>query len=78
MEDGECKLMISRVRNRQKTVNNRFKFWGILTKMYCHIVSKHGDTFRSVVVITQLAIDSREELFQCDYKDRPRKNIIDA
>ena len=46
--------------------------------MYRHEVNKNGDIFRSIVVITQLVIDSGEELFQCGYRDSSWKNILDA
>ena len=59
-------------------MNNRLKCWGILKQMYCHDVGKHGGVFRSIVVITQLAINNCEELIHCDYRDLPWKNIVDA
>ena len=39
--------------------------------MYRHSMSKHGDIFRAIVVITQLEINSDEKLFECKYNDPP-------
>jgi len=64
-------FMQQRVRNRQETVNKRFKNWGILKEVYRHAIPKHGDVFRAIVVITQLSITNGEQLFECGYKDPP-------
>lgn len=64
-------FMQQRVRNRQETVNKRFKNWGILKQVYRHAIPKHGDVFRAIVVITQLSITNGEQLFECGYKDPP-------
>lgn len=65
--------MQQRVRNRQETVNRRFKSWDILKQVFRHIhhIPDHGDVFRSVAVITQLAINEGEKLFHCGYRDPP-------
>ena len=65
----ETEAMQQRVRNRQETVNNRFKFWGILRQVYRHDIPKHGYVFRAIAVITQISINNGEKLFQCGYKD---------
>ena len=68
----EKEYMQQRVRNRQESVNNRFKFWGILKQVYKqHRISSHADVFRAVAVITQLAINSGEKLFTVYYDDNP-------
>ena len=57
------------VRNRQETVNKRFKQWGILKQVYRHDIPDHGDVFRAIAVITQIAINNSEPLFSVDYDD---------
>ena len=61
--------MQQRVRNRQETVNLRFKQWAILSERYRHDLRDHGYIFRAVVVLTQLSIENGEPLFSVDYKD---------
>ena len=63
--------MQQRVRNRQETCNNRFKFWHVLQNIFRHDLSFHGTIFRSIAVITQIAIHNGEKLFDCGYKDPP-------
>jgi hypothetical protein len=65
--------MQQRVRNRQESVNKRFKNFGILKQVFRHDekLSEHGDVFRSVAIITQLAINKGEKLFECGYRDPP-------
>jgi DDE superfamily endonuclease len=57
----------SRARARQETVNRRFKQFKILKSVYRHDLEKHQDVFRSIVVLTQLGIESGETLFVVDY-----------
>jgi hypothetical protein len=70
----ETEFMQTRVRSRQETVNRRFKAWQVLKQVYRHAIERHGDVFRAVAVITQLTINSGEQLFQCGYKDPPYTN----
>lgn len=70
---AETEYMQQRVRNRQETVNNRFKNWGILRQLYRHNITRHGDVFRSIAVVTQLSINQGDKLFACGYKDPPYK-----
>ena len=65
----ENEAMQQRVRNRQETMNLRFKQWAILSERYRHDLSEHGHVFRAIVVLTQLAIENGEPLFDVDYKD---------
>lgn len=66
----ENEEMQQRVRNRQETVNKRMKQWEILKVSYRHDLSTHGDVFRAILVITQVAIHNGEPLFSCaDYAD---------
>ena len=61
--------MQARVRSRHETINGRFKNWGILSQTYRHDISRHGDVFRAIAIITQLAIDNGSPLFQVNYRD---------
>ncbi len=63
------------VRRRHETINRRFKQWGILKQVYRGDVTKHGQVFRLVAIITQLAIESGEPLFQVDYEDPEFDNL---
>ncbi len=63
--------MQQRVRNRQETVNKRFKDWGILRQLYRHDIANHGDPFRAIVCFTQLSINHGEKLFSVGYRDPP-------
>ena len=74
----ETLSMQQRVRNRQETANNRFKFWGILTQKYRHDITRHGEVFVSIAVITQLAFNMGEPLFSCGYKDPPYQKVVDS
>ena len=56
----ENEKMQQRVRNRQESINNRFKFWGILAQEFRHDIADHGDVFRTVAVISQLEINQGE------------------
>ena len=62
-KDNNCELAQSLVRNRQEPVNSRLKYWEILEHMYQHNISKHGDVFRSITVITPLALSHGKRLF---------------
>jgi hypothetical protein len=70
---GLCKFMQQRVTNRQETITNRLKFWGILKQFFRHheFLCRHGDVVRAILVITQIAINQGEWLFPCGYKDPP-------
>jgi len=67
----ETEFMQQRVRNRQETVNRRFKDWGCLKQVWRHEIPLHGDAFRAVAIITQLTINSGDKLFECGYRDPP-------
>ena len=74
----ETEFMQQRVRNRQETVNNRFKNWGVLRQRFRHDITEHGDCFRAVVVLTQLAINNGEKLFSTGYRDPPYSTAYDV
>jgi hypothetical protein len=63
------------VRRRHETINKRFKQWGILKQVYRGDLSKHGTAFRVCAIITQLAIENGEPLFQVDYEDPDFDNL---
>lgn len=73
----ETLFMQQRVRNRQETVNRRFKNWGVLNQVYRHSIPSHGEVFRAVAIVTQLSINNGETLFQCGYKDIPFEVMAD-
>ena len=70
----ETEAMQQRIRNREETVNNRFKNWGVLRQRFQHALPEHGDMFRSVGVLTQVSIDNGENLFSTHYRDPPYIN----
>lgn len=59
----------SRVRARHETVNKRFKQWGCLQQVFRHDLHRHADVFRACAVITQIALELGEPLFEVDYVD---------
>ena len=68
-EEVERQAMAQRVRARQETVNKRFKQWGILNQVFRHDLIHHRDVFAAICVITQLAIENGEALFEVHYDD---------
>lgn len=67
----ETEYMQQRVRNRQETINKRFKQWKCLAVPWRAELPKHGSAFRAVAVITQQSINHGERLFSCGYRDPP-------
>ena len=61
--------MQARVRSRHETFNARLKFWGILGQTYRHDIMQHGNVFYACAVISQLAIENGEPLFEVEYGD---------
>ena len=66
--DPAVKAMKQRVRNRQETVNERFKNWGILNTPYRHNIFKHQAVFGAIVCLTQLSLQANP-LFPVEYND---------
>ena len=60
--------MKQRARNRQETVNKRFKNWAILASPYRHQLLDHQQVFGAVAVLTQLSL-AENPLFQVEYND---------
>ena len=52
--------MQQRVWNHQESINNRFKFLGILAQEFQHDIADHGNVFHAVTVISQLEINHGE------------------
>lgn len=62
--------MVARVRNRHESVNSRLKIYGCLTTSFRHGIEKHGWCVRAIAVLTQLAMENGEELFDVsEYED---------
>jgi hypothetical protein len=62
--------MQQRVRNRQETINKRFKDWQIMVQKFCNDpLSLHADAFRCIAVVEQLSISHGEPLFECGYRN---------
>ena len=60
------------VRARQESVNQRFRQWGALGlghQVYRHDIMNHQTVFQAVVVITQVAIENGEPLFDVSNYD---------
>ena len=64
VEDGE---MAQRVRSSHEMVNKRFKQWKCLKDVFRHNLAKHHDMFTAVAVVTQLAMENGEPLFNVEY-----------
>ena len=61
--------IMSVVRGRHETVNGRFKCSNILSRTFRHDRRLHGSVFRAVAVLTQLAIENGEPLFEVVYNE---------
>ena len=66
----ENQSMQGRVRAHHETLNGRLKTWGILSQVFCHHITTHGDVFRACAVVTQLNIENGEPLFEVEYTDQ--------
>jgi hypothetical protein len=65
--------MQMRVRLRHETFNERLKNFRCLDEKFRHSVTKHSSCFRAICVLTQLAIESGEEIFDArEYDDTLR------
>jgi hypothetical protein len=63
------------VKRRHETINKKCKQLGILKQVYRGDFTKHGQVFKTVAIVTQLAIKNREPLFQVDYQDPDCDNL---
>ena len=66
---AENRGMQGRARARHKMLNGRLKNWGILSQVFRHHITTHGDVFRACAVVTQLTIQDGEPLFEVEYAD---------
>ena len=55
-------------RQRQETINQKFKEWKILQSRYRHDVKFHKTVFRAIATITQIDLRSAQFSFQVEYK----------
>ena len=69
MNQKDNENMQQRVQNHQESINNRFKFWGILVQEFQHGITDHGNVLYAVTVISQLEINQGEGLFDCNCID---------
>ena len=67
-EDPVRAAIQQRVRNRQETVNKRFKNLAILAVPFCHKLLDHQSVFCAIVALTQISF-TENPLFQADYDD---------
>jgi hypothetical protein len=65
----ETQDIAASVRARHETVNKRFKQFEILKRVFRHDVQHHQPAFGACVVITQIAIERGEPLYQVDYDE---------
>jgi len=63
---AENRGMQGRARARHETLNGQLKNWGILSQVFCHHITMHGDVFRACAVVTQLTIENGEPLFEVE------------
>ncbi len=62
--------MHMRTQLRHETINERFKNWRCLEERFRHGIEKHSSCFRAIAVLTQLAFESGESLFDArEYND---------
>jgi hypothetical protein len=62
---AENRGMQGRVRARHKTLNGWLKNWGILSQVFRHHITMHGDVFRACAVVMQLTI----QVGEVEYED---------
>ena len=68
-DEGTVELVLAKKRAcmRHKTCNKRFKHWNCLNHNFRHGVTFHRDCMCAVVVLTQLAIEDGESLFDAAF-----------
>ena len=69
MNPAENWAMQGRVRARHKMLNGQLETWGIISQVFRHYITKHGNVFQTCVVMTQLTIKNGEPLFEVEYTD---------
>ena len=71
----ETEYMQQRARNRQETINKRFKVFGAMKQVWRHAIELHGEAFRAIAIILQLTINNGERLFEVGYRDPPWEKV---
>ena len=68
-DEGSVEFILAkkRARMRHETCNKRFKHWNCLSHNFRHGVTFHRDCMRAVAVLTQLAIEDGESLFDAAF-----------
>lgn len=70
VREEQMLAMQSRVRSRHEYCNKRLKQFGCLKERFRHHdFNKHAICFRAVAVLTQLAIEAGEPLWDVEYSD---------
>ena len=67
--EGTASMILAkkRARMRHETCNKRFKNWSCLTSNFRHGVGLHRDCMFAIAVLTQLAIENGEPLFDASF-----------
>ena len=63
------KQMKRRAGQRYETVNERLKYFNVLSNTFRLPLKRHSACFRAVAVLTQLNIENGEPLFEVEYND---------
>ena len=68
-DEGSIDMILAkkRARMRHETCNKRFKNWNCMSQNFRHGVAMHRDCMIAVAVLTQLAIQSGEPLFDAAF-----------
>jgi hypothetical protein len=66
---AENRAMQGRVRVRPEMLNGRLKTWGVLSQVFRHHITMHGNVFWACTVMTQLTIENGKPLFEVEYAD---------
>jgi hypothetical protein len=70
VNQAEKQVMQGRVRACHKMLMGRLKNWGILSQVFRHHISMHGNVFQVCAVLTQqLTIENGELLFEVECED---------
>ena len=65
------------MRSGTETINQLFKWWGILKQCFRSLdIGKHGKAFRVVAIHTQLAIENGEQLFSIEHIDPHLNDLV--
>ena len=62
-------LIQNKIRARQETVNKRMKQFAALSGIFRHDMTKHSIVFNAVALVTQIAIENGEPLFEIEGYD---------